>query len=397
MKKIGIICGLVITLLGGYIIGKYERPIKRFFIPPTVSVVMSTYNRASALPTAIDSILNQTYRDFEFIIINDGSKDETDEIIRSCARRDDRIIYLNNPENKGLIYSLNRGLDKARGKYIARMDDDDKSVLSRLERQVLAMDRNPQITILGTHIIGRDTMPKRHTGNPEVDNPDQVQLNSYFSSALAHPTIMIRAQFLKDNQIRYDENNLYAEDCGLYKDVLNKGGKISTLREGLLHFGYTKNMKHPDNYSHIQSETFKRIQKEKLAPFFDAPYEMLGAFKGIENRCEILKKMVQANPEKKIVNQELLEKMQEEVCSRAADISKAITVDHPYWNDYILVADDGTFFRLDARSETGKVEKNPDQTVTLRWTNWDPEIYRVLDEKHYTYLRDFDGKVKEDN
>ena len=93
---------------------------------PIVSVVMSTYNRADKLKRVIESVLNQTFDNFEFIIINDGSTDGTREVLRSYQKRDKRIILVENKENRGLIYSLNRGLALARGKYIARIDDDDE-------------------------------------------------------------------------------------------------------------------------------------------------------------------------------------------------------------------------------------------------------------------------------
>lgn len=372
----------------------YAPKIKKYFFAPKISVIMSTYNRAKVLPHAIESILNQTYDDFEFIIINDGSTDETDGVIKSYARKDNRIVYLKNEKNKGLIYSLNLGLENARGEYIARMDDDDKSVLFRFERQVKAMEDFPDIIVLGTRIIGKDSIPHMNKGKPMIDNPDQTELNSYFSSALAHPTIFIRRKFLEKNNIRYRSDYLYAEDCGLYKDILNKGGKISAIKEGLLHFRYIQNLSHPENYSPIQVETFKKIQGEKIKQFFDVPYEMLGAFQPIQNKCEILKKMVPANKEKNILNQDLLEKMQKDVCKLAYEEEKGIKIEHPYWADTIVVEDDMTFYRIGAREETGTIQKNKDHTVTLKWNNWGPEVYRIKNDKYYVYLKDISGNIK---
>ena len=361
---------------------------------PTVTVLMSTYNRAHALPIAIESILNQTYDDFEFIIVNDGSEDDTDKQIDFYAQKDSRIIHLTNKQNKGLIYSLNRGLDIARGKYIVRMDDDDKSVPFRLERQVRAMEAYPHITVLGASIIGKDTTPIEKQGMPRLNNPDEIELNTYFSSGLAHPTIIIRRDFLEKHKIRYDKDYLYAEDCGLYKDILNKGGQITSMNEGLLHFGYTKDVTHPEKYSYIQGETFKKIQKEKLEPFFDAPYDMLGAFKSIENKCEILKKMVPVNKEKKILNQFVLEKMQSTVCAKALDMKNAVKITHPYWTDHIIVNPDNTFLRVDIREETGKFEKKDNNTVIVKWDKWPSEIYQIENDKHWIYLKDENGTVK---
>ena len=100
--------------------------IYRSVTAPRVSVVMATYNRAHLLPRAIESVLRQTFSDFEFIIIDDGSTDETADIVRYFQNRDRRIVFLQNKKNKGLVASLNRGLAAARGRYIARIDDDDE-------------------------------------------------------------------------------------------------------------------------------------------------------------------------------------------------------------------------------------------------------------------------------
>ena len=107
---------------------------------PLVSVLMAVYNGEKYLLEAIESILNQTYTNFEFLIINDGSTDSTEEIILSYS--DQRIRYIKNEQNLKLIASLNKGLDLAKGKYIARMDADDISLPDRLEKQVNFLERN---------------------------------------------------------------------------------------------------------------------------------------------------------------------------------------------------------------------------------------------------------------
>lgn len=392
-KFVWLLC-VIFAFVLGLIQGNHINSIRRFLIPPTVSVVLSTYNRANALPTAIESILNQTFTDFEFILINDGSTDNTEQVILSYAAKDPRIVYLKNETNQGLIYSLNRGIDAARGKYIARMDDDDKALPFRFERQVLAMDTHPEIALMGSSFLGKDGTAQKKEGEPVIRDPDQVEINTYFSSGLAHPTIFIRRSFLNKNHIRYNKEYLYAEDCGLYKDILNKGGKITSVAEQLLHLGYIKGLSHPEKYSHIQGETFKKIQKEKLDAFFDVPYEMLGAFKSVANKCEILNKIVPVNRDKKILNQKLLEKLQTETCQKAEKLKDAIEVKHPTWEDHIDIRKDGSFSRVEAPRERGRIKYNNDNTVTLYWDKWKAEIFRIRDPKHYEYLKDIDGKIK---
>ena len=117
---------------------------------PTISVIMSVYNGESYLKDSIDSILNQTFNDFEFIIVNDNSNDSSKEIILSYA--DERIIYLENKQNIGLASSLNKAIKKAKGIFIARMDDDDISYADRFRLQVDFLESNPKL-ILKTSLL----------------------------------------------------------------------------------------------------------------------------------------------------------------------------------------------------------------------------------------------------
>ena len=123
-----------------------------------VSVIMPVYNGAQYLQEAIDSILQQTYRDFEFIIIDDGSTDNSLEIIRMNADLDKRIVLLQNEQNSGICVTLNKGLEVAKGEYIVRMDCDDISELNRLAIQVAFMDSHPEYGLVGsnTKIFGEE-------------------------------------------------------------------------------------------------------------------------------------------------------------------------------------------------------------------------------------------------
>ena len=115
---------------------------------PKITILMSVYNGEKYLREAIDSILNQTYKDFEFLIINDGSTDRTPKILQSY--KDQRIKIINNEKNIGLTKSLNKGLKIAKGEYIARMDADDISMAERLEKQVNFLDQKKNIGLVGT-------------------------------------------------------------------------------------------------------------------------------------------------------------------------------------------------------------------------------------------------------
>ena len=151
-----------------------------------MSVIMPVYNGEKYLKEAIDSILNQTFSDFEFIIVNDCSSDNTEDIIKSY--KDNRIVYLKNEENSGVATTLNRGLDIAKGEYIARMDADDISLPKRFEKQVDFMDKNKNCIICGSNtelfgaISGRTYVPLTDSA---------IRATVIFSSPFTHPTVMI--------------------------------------------------------------------------------------------------------------------------------------------------------------------------------------------------------------
>jgi glycosyltransferase involved in cell wall biosynthesis len=158
---------------------------------PIVSVVMSVYNSGEFLRDAIDSILAQTYEDFEFVIIDDGSTDESNEIIKSY--NDKRIVLIEQP-NKGLVASLNTGIDIARGMYIARMDADDISLPERFEREVAQLDNNPKLGLVGTYFQYMDETTSERLKTvifAPTKHIDLVRM-MYLVNPFGHGSVMLR-------------------------------------------------------------------------------------------------------------------------------------------------------------------------------------------------------------
>lgn len=185
---------------------------------PLVSVVMSVYNGEKYLEEAIGSILNQTFTDFEFIIIDDGSTDGTRAILESY--NDSRIALVYNQENIGIPRSVNRGLALVRGKYVARMDADDVAMLHRFERQVAFLEKHPEIGILGSACQLIDTNG-REQGFWQVPTNDlQIRWKSLLATPFWHPTVMMRCDVLIQNGLKYDEALLAAEDYDLWTRML---------------------------------------------------------------------------------------------------------------------------------------------------------------------------------
>lgn len=196
-----------------------------------VSVVLPAYNAASTIRESINSVIEQTFSDWELIIINDGSNDNTDSIIRSFI--DKRIIYLNNAVNRGLIYTLNRGFSLAQGKYIARMDADDICLPKRLEKQVAFMEKHPDVVVCGTQIKYFGTKSSRYKKLKfPLDNRALKDMLA-MSTCFAHPSVMIRRSVLVSNNVTYDLDYKNAEDYSMWID-LSQYGNYANLSESLL-------------------------------------------------------------------------------------------------------------------------------------------------------------------
>jgi glycosyltransferase involved in cell wall biosynthesis len=201
-------------------------------VEPRISVVMAVYNGEHYLREAVDSILGQTFQDFEFIIVDDGSTDATPAILGSFT--DPRLVRLRNQGNIGLTRSLNRGLAAARGEFIARMDADDVALPRRLEKQVEYLSLHHHVGLLGTdgYFCSRKTGEKRRFSFKASDGWMRWEL--LFINVLVNPTIMFRKELLKSVG-KYDESFRYAQDYELCTRIA-KVTKIDTLNEPLFEY-----------------------------------------------------------------------------------------------------------------------------------------------------------------
>ncbi len=216
---------------------------------PQISVLMPVYNGEKYLTEAIPSILSQTFKDFEFLIIDDGSTDKSAEIILSL--KDPRIKYIANEKNMGLPYSLNRGLDLAKGKYIARMDADDIALPKRLQKQAGFMDTHPDIAVLGTwtRTFGGDRAESVHK---YFAKDDDIRASLLFNTSLAHPTVMLRKSTLDAYQLQYDASYRYFEEDYDLWVRMSKKNQLANLPEVLLKYRL-----HNKSVTHINTETRK--------------------------------------------------------------------------------------------------------------------------------------------
>ena len=220
---------------------------------PAISVIMSIYNQKNPeyLRDAITSVLKQTFDDFEFIIYSDGSDDDVVDKLNEYARMDERIIVINNPVNYGLAYSLNACIDVARGKYLARMDDDDICDIRRLSVQYDYLERHPEIAFVGCNatlfdadgIWGHRLMP---------EHPDKNDFLKF--SPFIHPSVMIRRSIMEaGNTYNTVNDTLRCEDYELFMRLLFAGYQGHNIQQELFYY-------REDSHSY-----FRRRLKHRLA------------------------------------------------------------------------------------------------------------------------------------
>ncbi|WP_433528301.1 glycosyltransferase family 2 protein [Micromonospora sp. CA-263727] len=189
---------------------------------PRVTVLMPVHNAADYVEAAIGSVLRQTYRDLELLVVDDGSTDRTEAVVASIT--DPRLRVLHRPR-AGIVASLNAGLDEARGELLARMDADDVMGPERLARQVAYLDRNPEVVACGTDyelfgaMSGRVRMPR---------TPAACRARLLFGTCIAHSSAAIRLAALRSAGIRYRPEYGYAEDYRLFTE-LSQHGDLANL------------------------------------------------------------------------------------------------------------------------------------------------------------------------
>lgn len=225
---------------------------------PLISVVMSVYNGEKYLDEAVQSILDQTFPDFEFIIINDGSTDSTLEMLVKYKAKDNRIVLVSR-ENKGLVASLNEGISLAKGKYIARMDADDISLPARFKEQYDFLEKNPEVGVCGTWctVFGDGFKAKRWV---MPTNDSDLKARLLFSVSFAHPTVMMSRTLIEKHCLSYNSNYKNAEDYRFWLDF-SKHTLFSNIPKVLLRYRY-----HQESVSRIadqkkDEERFQIISK----------------------------------------------------------------------------------------------------------------------------------------
>ncbi len=182
---------------------------------PRVSVLMSVYNGERYLRESVESILNQTFKDFEFIIVDDASEDASLEILETYRRKDTRIRLVQNANNIGLTSSLNKVIQMSRGDYLARQDADDISESERLVFQLRFLEDYPDVGVLGTWVAYVDKQGQRTGIWQTPTTPSLVRWSLFFGNSIAHPSVMLRSS-LVEGGVAYRPEISYAQDYDLW-------------------------------------------------------------------------------------------------------------------------------------------------------------------------------------
>jgi glycosyltransferase involved in cell wall biosynthesis len=201
---------------------------------PEVSVIMSVFNGKDFLAESIQSVLDQSFKNFEFIIIDDGSKDNSLEVIRSYEALDSRIRVITQ-KNQGLAKSLNVGIENSRGKYIARIDADDLCYESRLQKQFVFMEENPSVDLVGSSVDVIDESGSITTSKIQITSFEDIYEKRYSLSPVLHITFFGKKTFFETNN-GYRENFIFAQDYDLVLRGLDSGAIIQNMEEKLVKY-----------------------------------------------------------------------------------------------------------------------------------------------------------------
>ena len=294
---------------------------------------MPVYNGEKYLEQTIGFLLQSDFTDFEFIMIDDGSKDNSYNKMLEIQKTDRRIKVFKNEKNMGIVKTRNRGFELARGKYIAPMDQDDWSLPERLGAEVKYLDEHPEIDVVdvGTILMHAyfkgmkverygaisyllKTLEFERANYTQEEIDENVRFSLLFS--LAVPTqsgAMMRKSFIDENNIKYREGILYSDDYYLYADMVKKGAKFHHIDE-VMHI-YNDVREHEKEFNQIQydeTQNVKREMFEYIGLNFDDYKEDWDDMNNFV--CRVIDDLLAKNSENKLIARNLLEKNKRLIC-----------------------------------------------------------------------------------
>lgn len=290
---------------------------------------MPVYNAQPYLREAVDSILRQTFADFELIAVDDGSTDRSGGMLSDFAKSDSRVRILRNELDKGIVGALNTGLSNARGQMIARMDADDVSLQNRFAQQIAYLKKHPDLALCGSWVrtIGR---VQGNVWKQPVANED-IRVQMLFYGALAHPAVMWKREAVDALDFRYDQNFIFAEDYELFtrfSGVVNFGNIPKVLLHYRTHYtnvGSIRQIEQEQKTRSVQLRELKRLGIEPSRAEFEI-HRRISSW-SLENSAEFLSdagkwldRLQEANSGSRLYDQSALERF---ISAKRADINGA--------------------------------------------------------------------------
>lgn len=330
---------------------------------PVISVIMPAYNAEKYIAASIESVLNQTFKDFELIILDDASLDKTKEIVLSYAENDTRIVYVEKQSNHGPATLRNEGIRLAKGTFIALNDADDLSETTRFEKQLAVFNTQPNVAVCGSWILNfGDNMEAYVFKAPQ--NPIEIKLTFLSYDCLANSSAMFRKSCVEN--LEYQKEFVPAEDYKLWSEVIVKND-FYIIQEALVRYRQHENnisKTKADNLAisdlKIKTDLFQKIfglqnddfDFKKLVHLFD----ILGYRKKISKSelfefFDMLKRVMDINTEKNIFPQALFQKRMEEVINKPFVYSKTtqlvvFELKHKFPNEFKLLNTKSLFKKL---------------------------------------------------
>jgi len=266
-----------------------------------LTVLLPVYNAEAYIAEAIESILSQTFGDFELLIINDGSTDSSPQIIGSF--HDERIHFVNNQSNLKLIATLNRGIDLAKGKYIARMDADDVSLPQRLRKQVDFMEAHPDVGVCGSWFESFGGQ-RKVVEYPEKD--EDIRIMMLYQTPFCHPSVIFRKEVFNKHGIRFLPEFIHAEDYEVWVQLADRT-RFANIPEALLRYRLHSGSVSSSHQSVQEKNTLKiirmafekagmKVNDAEIKLFREIAYSHFKAEKDLILEAErILSRLVESN------------------------------------------------------------------------------------------------------
>jgi len=234
---------------------------------PLISVIMAAYNVERFIGAAIESVLAQTYSNWELIVANDASPDKVREIVEGYAKRDGRIRLINLEKNSGQAIARNRAVEKASGEYLAILDADDLALPNRFETQLAYFKAHPEVAILGSAAIIIDEHGKKLSTKIKTLTNEEIRFSLLLQSQFIHSSVMMKKSAF-DELGGYRHEFVYAEDYDLWSRARDKGFIMANIAEPLISYRIqAQSVTMISKSQKIQAEHALRVNERNVSPF----------------------------------------------------------------------------------------------------------------------------------